>query len=258
VRWKERNRPVDLLKLILAAMKLLTWNCCGSFASKVKLIHDMQPDVAVIPECSQEDASRALAESGYTSLWFGSNPAKGLAIFAASAWTLELAAKPDNTWIVPIHVRGPESFLLIAVWAWHDTNKSYAGYVQQLEQAFERNPSWFSSHEPLVIAGDFNSNSQFDKHLSGTTHSQLVSFLTDHQVVSAYHTHTGEPQGQEKLSTFHLYRHVDKPHHIDYIFIPDAWKSRLSDVTIGSKSDWLKHSDHLPMMAHLAAQTGAT
>jgi hypothetical protein len=228
-------------------MKIVVWNCPSNFSAKAHLLHDLSPDLAIIPECGQED-SKALAQEGYSSLWFGTNPKKGLAVFARSPWIIEQLAPATNTWVVPIKVLGPENLTLIAVWACHNTSRSYAGYVDQLYESFRDHDEWFADG-PVVIAGDFNSNARFNHAISGNNHSSIVSLLAERGLTSAYHSHSGELQGEELKPTFHMHWNRDKPHHLDYIFIPEEWRSRLISLDVGHVDKWLTHSDHNPVVA---------
>lgn len=57
-----------------------------------------------------------------------------------------------------------------------------------------------------------------------------------HGLISAYHAHHREAQGAETRPTYYFYRHQDKPFHIDYVFVPKAWK--LRSVEVGSFREW--------------------
>jgi hypothetical protein len=71
-------------------------------------------------------------------------------------------------------------------------------------------------------------------------------------IVSLYHAQTGEEQGKEKQATFYMYRKPEKPYHIDCAFIS---KEMLpgSIMKIGSPSDWMEFSDHMPLAVDLMA-----
>jgi hypothetical protein len=61
----------------------------------------------------------------------------------------------------------------------------------------------------------------------------------------------GEPQGGESRHTLYMFRHEDKPYHIDYIFIPREWTVRLRTVEIGGYEHWSKLSDHCPVIVEI-------
>lgn len=47
---------------------------------------------------------------------------------------------------------------------------------------------------------------------------------------STYHYLNNEKQGEESQPTFFMYRHLDKPFHLDHVF---AKKGRIDDLQIG-------------------------
>jgi endonuclease/exonuclease/phosphatase family metal-dependent hydrolase len=98
-----------------------------------------------------------------------------------------------------------------------------------------------------VVAGDFNSNKVFDTARIQHTHSGVVSRLESLGVFSAYHAHHREDQGRESRPTFYMYRHADKPYHLDYVFLPNAWRSAVREVVVGAHARWEQHSDHMPL-----------
>jgi hypothetical protein len=52
---------------------------------KAEALLSLNPDLAVVPECS-EKATVAFQQFGYETLWFGSNPLKGLGVFCRAGW----------------------------------------------------------------------------------------------------------------------------------------------------------------------------
>jgi len=66
-------------------------------------------------------------------------------------------------------------------------------------------------------------------------------------MTSAYHAHFGEAHGAESRATYYFHWKVEKPFHIDYCFVPDAWLSGLQQVGIGDYTDWKDASDHRPL-----------
>jgi endonuclease/exonuclease/phosphatase family metal-dependent hydrolase len=100
-----------------------------------------------------------------------------------------------------------------------------------------------------VVAGDFNSNTIWDyKRPAGQNHSGLVRQLASLGLVSAYHHFFREAHGAESQPTLYLQRNPLKPYHIDYCFIPEAWRIHLSRVEIGSGDIWAAQSDHRPLV----------
>jgi exonuclease III len=217
---------------------------------KVDALLSLNPDIAIVPECSEKSII-ALQQRGFCTLWFGSNPNKGMGIICRKEWPIRALPQPDQQWIAPIAVDSPMPFTLIAIWACAVGSSRENRYIGQVYQALIAHPEWFNEN-PVVLAGDFNSNKIWDTKRKVGNHSAVVKLLNERGLVSAYHEHFGEPQGGESRSTLHMFRHEDKPYHIDYIFIPREWVPRLLTVAVGEYEQWSKLSDHCPVIVELA------
>jgi exodeoxyribonuclease III len=226
-------------------MRIVTWNCQMGFDKKAGALLSQNPDVAVVPECSERSAL-ALQQCGYEALWFGSNPLKGLGVFSRKGWSIRALTQPRQKWIVPVEIDAPTPFTLLAVWACGTAIKNASDYIGRVHDALVSHPEWFDG-APVVLAGDLNSNKKWDKQRKVANHSHVVEILADRGLVSGYHEFFNEAQGAESRPTSHLYRHADKPYHIDYIFIPREWAPRLQTVDVGSYEQWSKLSDHCPV-----------
>jgi exodeoxyribonuclease III len=198
---------------------------------KVDTLLALKPDVAVVPECSEKSVI-ALRQRGFDALWFGSNPHKGLGVIYRDDWGVHALPEPGQKWFAPIEVDAPTPFTLIAVWAYKVGASRKDRYVGQVYQALLAHPEWFSGR-PVVLAGDFNSNKIWDAKREVGNHSDVVKLLDERGLVSAYHEYFIERQGGESRHTLYMYRHEDKPYHIDYVFIPREWVPRLKTVEVG-------------------------
>jgi len=67
---------------------------------------------------------------------------------------------------------------------------------------------------------------------------------------SLYHIKHGEKQGEESNSTYYMYRKETTPQsHVDYALVSDELISRhANSFVLGDHSEWLKHSDHVPLI----------
>jgi exodeoxyribonuclease-3 len=166
-------------------------------------------------------------------------------------WPLRAPAQPAQKWIVPIEVGAPTPFTLLAVWACRIGSKNVDNYVGQIYYALTSHPEWFDGH-PVVLAGDLNSNTIWDSRHKVINHSTVVKILADRGLVSGYHGYFGETHGEEARPTIYFRHHEDKPYHIDYIFIPREWASRLRTVEVGGFETWSKLSDHCPVVVEVA------
>lgn len=237
-------------------MKIVTWNCQQAFLKKASRIFTDSPDVAVIQECSKRSTEPGQFE-GFSGHWVGKNPHKGVAVFVKEGWTVRPIAETrgsDPKWIVPFSIEGERNFTLIAVWACAIQGNHRASYVGQIHKALQWRRNWFNLG-PIVMAGDFNSNAVLDKKRRKANHTTMVDELRDrYRLVSAYHTAYGIEHGKEETPTFHLYRHIAKPYHFDYIFLPQAWTAGMS-VSIGKHQEWSCDSDHCPIAVEINDRT---
>lgn len=220
-------------------MRLATWNCCGGpLPEKMTALSRLAADLAVVPESPRPPTDLP------GQIWVGEPKKKGLAILAGPGIDLELVDVGEAllNYIVPIQVRGPRLFLLLAVWT---QNGGDDKYVRGLVRAVDACASHISSQDTVVM-GDFNSNTVWDKeHPKDRNHSALVQELDSLGLESAYHAKYGEEQGAEQQHTFFFHKNEESRHHIDYCFIPKAWRGALKSVTVEPFADWKKYSDHV-------------
>jgi len=225
-------------------VRLVTWNCCrGGFDAKVRALDGLRYDIALVQEIARPDGKNLP-----TRLWIGDKPTHGVAAVAANGFTLRRHRSPLGPLdpVVPIQVSGPRSFNLIAVWGRQESRyiRGVHARLVALKGVVRRRPT--------VIAGDFNSNTIWDKPRAPIDHSRFVAWMREELgLVSAYHAHFGEAHGMESTPTyFHTWQRP-KPYHIDYVFIPEAWRNRLANVYVGGYEDWSKLSDHRPLSVEL-------
>jgi exodeoxyribonuclease III len=149
--------------------------------------------------------------------------------------------------IVPIRVTGGAyDFNLFAVWANNPADPD-GQYVEQVWKALHHYHPILS--ETSIWAGDFNSNTIWDRKRREGNHSTVVKTLEEKNIHSVYHLHHKHLQGKEKHPTYFLYRHKDKPYHLDYCFASAVLAERLSSVQIGTHRGWSRYSDHVPVIA---------
>jgi exodeoxyribonuclease III len=251
---------------------------------KRELLYRLHPDVAVIPECSR-DSMLACKNDGFDTSWWGENKHKGLGVLAAKPWALESESRPGQQpqqdqpepdqpqqslprrkpvrqhrprqkWIAPIHVRGPQDFLLLSVWACPVGTVREQNYVGQIYDAIVRHPRWFAKDLPTVICGDFNSNTIFDPGRKKKTHSSVVRLLDERGLTSAYHEFFCETHGAETRPTYYFWHREDRSFHFDYIFVPRPWMQRAIACEVGTYSQWRPASDHMPVVLDIEIDAG--
>lgn len=217
-------------------------------------LYALRPDIAVIPECSQNCLNLCLKD-GFEGRWFGDNPRKGLGVLVAKPFHIARAQKPRCRWVVPLSIKNsmsgsmsgaPSDFLLIAVWTMPVQGSHVKSYIGQLYQAVVNNPQWFV-RKSAIVAGDFNSNKFWDKRSEIRNHSAVVNLLEKRRLASAYHHFFRESQGEETQPTYYFWHHKNRPYHIDYVFLPQHWAAQIQSVEVGSHAAWSKLSDHVPI-----------
>lgn len=222
-----------------------------AFRKKAYAILAYHPDILIVPEC--ECIEKLLFGPDILQpsdiLWFGKNRHKGLAVLAYN--NLKLTPldghNPDLQMIVPISVSGGEfDFNLLAIWA-NNPNDPDGQYIEQVWKAIHYYDKLISP-ERTVLAGDFNSNTIWDRKHRPGNHTNVVKYLEEKGIYSAYHLHHHQIQGKEQHPTFHLYKHQNKPYHIDYCFVSGDIAKGLQSVEVGEHSYWTKYSDHVPVM----------
>jgi exodeoxyribonuclease-3 len=240
-------------------MRIVAWNCNMALDRKLELLLALAPDIAVVSECAAPERFRLRCASPHVTedpVWIGRNPHKGLAVFTFNGYTARLAPayNPTLRYVAPIHVSGPTEFHLLAVWAQNAsggiTRKRQIG---PLRRALVRYRA-FLGERATIVAGDLNSNAIWDKPGWRNNHTTTVALLAGLGLVSAYHATRGEAHGAEREPTLYWRdRTKDGPtYHIDYVFLPQPWIGKVTQLSIGTFEDWCGFSDHVPVVVDVA------
>lgn len=223
-----------------------------AFRKKAAFILTYQPDILIVPECEHLD--KLTFSAGTTkptdTLWFGTNQHKGLAIFSYSNFKFKLLDihNPELRMIIPISVTGGEvDFTLFAIWAYNPQDSGYK-YIGQVWKAILHYESLLTGGH-IILAGDFNSNLIWDRPHRKVSHAVLVAKLASLGIFSTYHTHLDIAQGVEEHPTYFMYRHRNRPYHLDYCFVSSVLLKKLQSVEIGDYDFWTQYSDHVPVIA---------
>lgn len=232
-------------------MKIISWNCNMVYRKKAGLLTTKEPDITVIQECEHPDKLKF--ETGIPLpndyVWFGRNKNKGLGVFAYGNYSLQLSKthNPKFRTILPIIVKNKKSeFILFAIWANNPADKENQ-YIGQVWKAIIYYSDILRSKKTFLI-GDFNSNTIWDKPRRKYNHSAMVAYLETKDIYSTYHKFFNQAQGNEKHNTLFMYRHKDKPYHMDYCFASQDFIEKLSNVEVGKHEGWCKYSDHTPLI----------
>lgn len=225
-----------------------------AYRKKAKFLLALNPDIVIVPECENENKLKFPADVQLPNdiLWIGNNPNKGIGIFSYTGYSFQLYDNyfPDIRYVVPIKVsKGKFNFTLLAVWA-NNPHDPDGPYVEQVWKGINHYQKLVKKTR-TIIAGDFNSNSVWDKEHKQWSHTRVVKALGKKGITSAYHLHHGHPHGEEKHPTQFMYRHKNKPYHLDYCFLSKDFMDKMINAEIGDFKKWIKHSDHLPLIVTL-------
>ena len=242
-------------------MRIVAWNCNMALDRKVDMLLDLAPDIAIVCECAEPQRLRLRSKSSWMQdepVWVGRNPHKGLAVFTFNGYRARLADSyhPALRYIAPVHIEGPATCNLLAVWA----QNASAGSIRKhqlgpLRRALSRYREFLVTR-PAVIAGDLNSNTIWDKPGWRINHSTKVRILEESfGLVSAYHAVRGEVHGRESEPTLY-WRDRTKhgpTYHIDYVFLPKEWIAKVQHLSIGDFEVWCGAglSDHVPVLVDI-------
>ncbi len=238
-------------------MRLVTWNCQGAFARKHATVVALRPDVLIVPEServvSQGDSIDAPAFQFHE--WVGARPRKGLGVFSYGDYSVRVheSYEPRHRWILPLAVEGPYPFTLFAVWTLpHAESKLY---VYCLFEALESYADLLRSPR-VVWAGDFNNNFLLDKPKHSLKFADFVAKMSELDLLSLYHLQNGSAHGEERDSTFFLYRRSQNPFHIDFIFASAEVRNLGFEISVGRHADWTNLSDHMPLVCSVNEMSG--
>ena len=222
-----------------------------AFRKKAELIVAYHPDILIVPEC--EHPSKLKFPDGtpepVDKLWFGTNLNKGLGIFSYSKLRFKVhkSYNPALKMVIPVSVTGGDfKLMLYAIWA-NNPDDPDGQYVEQVWKAIHHYDKHISDKQTILV-GDFNSNTFWDRKYRVGNHSHVVKRLEEKGVYSCYHLHHKQIQGKEEHPTHYLYRHKDKPYHLDYCFVSADIAEKISSVEIGDYDFWSKYSDHVPVI----------
>jgi len=227
-----------------------------AFRKKAGAILQYKPDILIVQECEHPDKllfSKDLPKPA-SSLWIGTNRNKGLAIFSYSDFKIKLLKghNRDIRLVAPIKITNAHSaIILFAIWAHNPADKD-GQYVTQIWKALKHYKKIIRDTNTILI-GDFNSNAIWDRPRRESNHSAVVKLLEQKNIHSVYHKYFSLEQGKETHPTHYLYRHKNRPYHLDYCFVSQDLLNRLQTVEVGNYENWKEYSDHVPVITSFRA-----
>ena len=178
-----------------SGFRLVVWNCGGGFRRKRLVLQRLLPDIAIIPEAS-EDFAQGLPRS--SSLWIGAMLRPGLGIVAFNGWTLERADVDVTTrlFLPCVATRGTKRVQIVGVCA-----KKTTDYVSPTLDALQ-SLAHFIGAGPTVLAGDFNGSISFNRPIP---FQFVLDRLDGLDMRSAWHQLRGENFGEETVPTYFMH-----------------------------------------------------
>ena len=221
------------------------------FRKKSKFIEEYKPDILIVPECEHPDKLKFDINSVHPNeiFWYGTNVNKGLGVFSFTNYKISLLDFHEEKYRMKVQLKitnGNSTYTIFAIWANNPQDRGYQ-YVGQVWKALNHYQNRIKKKNTLLI-GDFNSNTMWDKPRREGNHTTVVGILADKGIESVYHKYFEQEQGKEEHPTLFLYRHQDKPYHIDYCFVSTDMAERINSVEIGDYDFWTQYSDHVPVI----------
>lgn len=220
-------------------MKILSYNIHHCSQEKIDKVLSYDADINVIPELS--NPSYIQIPDSYEPVWQGVYEKKGLGVI----WKKKIKCEPQKWWnekhkyIIPLII--DDSWLLIAAWPTvHDgDNKVYPLILLEAIQEYEP----YIQQYPTLITGDLNC---FIGQSGATQQTgrleDIVDFLAKYNIVSLYHSRTGETFGKETQCTYHHMFVEHSQFFLDYTF------TNIPVFAYELQQKWDKMSDHHPQM----------
>lgn len=225
-----------------------------AFRNKAYVILACKPDILIIPECEElERLSFGMYENQPTdSIWYGELSTKGIGVFTFNGYKIKLMDihSPEFKYILPLSIYNDQSNLTVfAVWA--QKTKNHYNYTEHVWHALNYYEKLLDA-DNVILAGDFNSNTFWDKPNQTINHLSILEFLKEKKIHSSYHHFHKQIQGQEMHNTFYMYKKKAKPYHLDYCFASKDLIEKIIDVEVGEYEIWGKLNDHVPLTITLS------
>ena len=226
-------------------MRVATWNCCGKFRQKAQHIVPLKPDILAVQEVEalgDDPKFTGDFQPTYSHRAVLRPIPKSIGMFSYTDTSLEALCVMPGVRCYRAQYRD-QRFQVMAVW----TSVSATGKqdYRQLHEALDHHEGWIRQM-PTIVLGDFNQSAGYKGWPS------LLKLLEGVGLASAYHSYFDkEGFGQETRPTHYHKRQQDKGYHLDYCFLPKEWIPMIERVEVGTYSDWVQISDHVPLIVDL-------
>ena len=224
-------------------MKIITWNCNLNLIKKFEHIEKLRPDIVILQECEKLDQNY-FPNSKY--FWIGKNEKKGLGVlvFNSSA-KIDQGFNQNLIYFLPINT---DTINILGAWAYNHRASQRFGieYQGNTSSALDYYETYLSYNDKVIFSGDLNNSVIWDKGNKENNFKNINSKLVSLNFKSVYHLTSKENFGKETKGTLFHTKNENKPYHIDYIYFKGV---KLKNFNIGNYKDWIKYSDHVPLIA---------
>ena len=206
----------------------------------------MDADICIIQECEK------LKEDYFPNakfFWTGRIENKGLGVLIKNgSASLDPIHNPNLINFLPIR---SDNIKILGVWAYNHRARKFGNDVSgETIAAIEYYKKWLANKDlPCVFGGDFNNSVIWDKPNKENNFQNINSKLGSLGFASAYHSITNDEFGSEENATFFHTKQESKKYHIDYLFLKSL---RCKSINLGQYQDWIKLSDHSPLIVELS------
>ena len=202
----------------------------------------MDADIHIIQECEKQKKDYF---PNLKFFWTGRIENKGLGVLVKNGGaSLDSSHNPDLINFIPVR---SDNLKILGVWAYNHRAKKFGDNVSgETIQAIEFYKEWLSDGElPCVFGGDFNNSIIWDRPNNKNNFENINAQLENLGFASVYNSNTSDEFGYEKNATFFHTKNKDKKYHIDYLFLRSI---EYKSLNIGKFSEWIKLSDHVPII----------
>jgi len=223
-------------------MKIMTWNCNLNLAKKYQHIESFDADILIIQECEKLKENYF---SGRKFFWTGRIENKGLGVLIKTD-SASIDPSVDHNLINFLPIQS-DDLRILGVWAYNHRAIKFGMEVSgNTIDAIRYYRDWLvKGSNKCVFGGDLNNSIIWDKRNNDNNFQNINSSLNDLGFESAYHLLSGEKFGHESEATFYHTKKESKKYHIDYLYTKSL---DVKSLTVGKYQDWIKLSDHCPMI----------
>jgi endonuclease/exonuclease/phosphatase family metal-dependent hydrolase len=224
----------------MRSVRFITWNCrSGSLDVRLAQLNKFRPDVVFLQECAPTENTPCTCRV---------NARKSIALVGLSP-DFELSPVTGTVTAgrasVAASFEGRDGFSVIGIWG------QPPNYVDDVLRTLDAHAASLRQGRAIVM-GDFNSGTHLRRRRTVSAgHRKIVKTCSDLGLVSAYHAFHRVQHAQEKHATYYHQFKSSQPWHIDYCFVPIAWRNGLVNVQVLTGKIWARHSDHRPLIVDL-------